>query len=231
MCSVRESIFDIIAAIWLERLHFIKKKPNDVGFLGSSPSVMVPMLEELYPNRVSTLSDREKTAIRSEFLPSLDFLITDYYRLQKRQSLSEHLCHGSQLLKEQGLLFLVSLGAGTVGQLYDYLGINKKTSFLIHLEDLVESVEQAGFQELVCSVEKMDFQYGKLATLERDLQDLAIFSAIAEDAALSEDALRMVLEAKWPKEGLKVSYNFIFSHAIRKKSRHPDEEQVVKFYR
>lgn len=228
---MKESIFDIIVGVWLERLRFIKEKPSHVGFLGRGTSVMVPMLEDLYPGRVSTLADQEKDIARIDSLLPVDFLITDYYQMQKRRPLNECLRSWYKLLKEKGLLFFISLGEDTLTQVYDCLGVDKKNSFSIDLDYLAENVHKEGFQELVVSVEKMYFEYQKPTTLRQDLQDLDIFSAMAEGVALSEAALMDVLERKWPKEGLTVSYSFIFSHAIRKMSRDCNGEQVIEFYR
>lgn len=165
-----------------------------------------------------------------------NFVISNLYLPRVENNLSKLFTLWRDLLRPSGLLFFTFLGLDSFIEIYRLFNrelIRNMPLYHRDMHDIGDQLMQFGFVEPVMSMDLFTLQYKQPETLLKDLQELDILPMMLSWLNVSHQNFVNVLKNKMHQGMIfQVSYEFIFAHAVRKNTHHPNDqqEQKINFY-
>lgn len=134
-------------------------------------------------------------------------------------------------LKTDGLLFFTHFGRDSLAELLCRLqaeGIACKTPMFFDMHDLGDMLPDCGFYDPVMDTARLRLDYARAETFWQDMEYLGLWRSLAFADEHSRNQARQHI-TQWLAEGLSVTLETVFGHAV-KKTVLPAGESSVQFY-
>ncbi|MDO5059012.1 MAG: methyltransferase [Neisseria sp.] len=135
-------------------------------------------------------------------------------------------------LKTDGLLFFTHFGrdslAELLGRLKNEAGIECEAPMFFDMHDLGDMLPDSGFYDPVMDTAKLQLDYRSAETFWQDMETLGVWQSLRFADKAAEAAARAALN-RWVSDGLSVTLETVYGHAV-KKNVLPAGESPVQFY-
>ncbi|QRN41239.1 MAG: hypothetical protein GKC53_03680 [Neisseriaceae bacterium] len=258
---MHNTIFHITSQLLKEKLEFVTVNPNDILIVGSDYGSSRRILNDIYSARLTEMDiDRKRfeNVTKNTWLSKLlkknqnfqllnleqsnhqknqyDFIVSNLY-LSRMNAYKEKLFNlWKSSSKPNSMLFFSFLGLGSfqeIYQLFDYTIKNKIPPYHMDMHDIGDELIRLGFIDPVVSMENMSMIYEKNKTLINDLNSLGVLPTMLSCLNINYQEFNDVLNRlEKNRLNFKVSYEFVFAHAIykTKDTLSPKKEQKIMFY-
>jgi len=229
----------------IERLDFIRVKPNQILDLGAGSGYCTQLLRLRYPkatvhaldiaNKSLALQHGSRVCADAHLLPfadnSVEFVFSNMM-IHWCENIADVMLEVQRVLKPEGLFLFTTLGPDSLTELrQSWLEVDEhiRVHEYIDMHHVGDALLQSGFADPVMDSEMLTIEYERVATLLKDLKNLGVTNMATERqrGLLGKKKYQRFINAyeKFKEDDIyPVSYEVVYGHAWGKQLVQKNQE-------